>query len=102
MKFFLHFLGAFALVAVVYADFISDLTGHHFQVLTPGSSGYAAASASRTFRHLLPHSQTSHILMLRQSSIFVPARGYHLPKVRSRCFDYPLPLHKVQPQSRRP
>ncbi|PPQ74929.1 hypothetical protein CVT26_011340 [Gymnopilus dilepis] len=50
MKFFLRFLGAFALVTVVYADFISDLTGHHFQVLTPGSSGYAAASASRNRR----------------------------------------------------
>ena len=102
MKVFLRFLGAFALVAVVYADFISDLTGRHFQVLTPGSSGYAAASASRMFRHLLPFPQTSHILMLRKSSIFVRARGCHLPEVHSRRIDHPLPLHEVQPQSRRP
>ncbi|PPQ96356.1 hypothetical protein CVT26_005043 [Gymnopilus dilepis] len=43
---FLHLLWGSALLAVVYADFISNLTSHNFQVLTPGSSGYPAASAA--------------------------------------------------------
>ena len=52
---FLHLLWGSALLAVVYADFISNLTSHSFQVLTPGSSGYPAASAACKLVHSVIH-----------------------------------------------